>query len=114
MISDRVSWCILGALTCVTTGSIGVMVYYRQYYPSEYAAFVLSNRQGMEAQRAPRSTATSNGAVSKWSWNGTGIMDSIPQSVCDFLTLSNVPERMKRKKEQRAAEIQELVDKRDY
>lgn len=103
---------LLMSMGLVTTGTVSVLGYHRYFYPKEYAKFVLANRESFGVGSIDTTTDDDDtgNEISKWSWNGTGIADTIPESVVRFFTLEKVGERMEQKRAQRQAEIQQFIN----
>ena len=96
------SLALLGLFGSTSIAAIGTLTYFSKKHPKEFQAWTEANRAmygSPEIKADFDAQMPGLGAMdwsSKWSWDGEGIFESIPDWFKDILTPNNMEERFRK------------------
>lgn len=96
----NLSGIFLSGVTGMTLAGVSLLAYIRFEHPEQFAETSVRMSHPEFADETTK----------KWGLNGTGIADSIPDSVKQFFVIPNVAERVAEQRKRRQEQIREKLD----
>jgi hypothetical protein len=91
---------VLSLVTGLTASGIGLLAYIRFQHPKQFAdASVKLSRPEL-----------SDEYTRKWGVYGTGLFDSLPSQVKNFVSIPNMAEKIEEKRKQRKEQIRQTLE----
>ncbi|KAH7488474.1 hypothetical protein PRIC1_007411 [Phytophthora ramorum] len=90
----------LSAVTGMTAAAVSMMAYYRFQHPQEFA----------DASIRMTHPEVSDDFNRRWGLFGTGVIDSVPQSIKDVFDVPDMAERFEKHKKKREEQIHQIVE----